>query len=728
MKPIFPRIRMDVKPAGLKFKPPATAISRYDPAIRSAAKADGEIEVLGEIGESGWSSEFTTAKMVKDQLKAIGKAPVLVTINSPGGDAFEGIAIYNLLREHQGRITCNVIGLAASAGSIIAMAGDEIRMGAAAMMMIHSSHGIVVGNQGDMREFADLLDSIDRAVAGLYAARTGKSESDVLELMKKETWMTGPEAVKAGFADIAAADEKKKPKSAARTPVFASVSPGLLAASGDRQRPAVRLSTSLPGASGSQTNHERQTVKPIAEQIASFEAKRAASAARLEAIMSKASDEGRTLNEAETEEYDTVTAEIETVDAHLIRLKKHEAVVVARATRVVVEDAAAGAAARAGERANSGIITVGPRLEKGIPFTRYVKALAMAKGNLPGALAIAQNNQNWKDTSPEVEKVLMAAVAGGDTTTAGWASELVYNQNLVNEFIEVLRPATVLGRIPGLTKVPFNVRMSGADQGTSANWVGQGKPAPVSKMHTLAVTLGIAKAAGLVVLTQELVRSSQPSAELMVRNDLVKAIAQFLDQQFLSPDYAAVANVSPASMTSGVAPTPATGTTSAALRADVQTLFGVWIAANLDPTGGVWVMPATTALSISLMLNALGQPVFPKITMNGGEFFGLPVVTSQSAVMVGSPVAGEGNMIVLLNAPEILLADDGQVTIDASGEASIEMLDNPTNQAGGAGPTATTMVSMFQTNSIALRATRFINWAKKRALAVQYIKDAAYVT
>ena len=117
---------------------------------------------------------------------------------------------------------------------------------------------------------------------------------------------------------------------------------------------------------------------------------------------------------------------------------------------------------------------------------------------------------------------------------------------------------------------------------------------------------------------------------------------------------------------------------------------------------------------------------FPGISMNGGTFFGLPVITSQSAVMVGSPVSGEGNMIILLNAPEIVLADDGEVTIDASAEASIEMLDNPTNNAAAGTPT--TMVSMFQTNAVALRATRFINWAKKRSTAVQYIKDAAYVT
>lgn len=466
--------------------------------------------------------------------------------------------------------------------------------------------------------------------------------------------------------------------------------------------------------------------KSIAEQISSFEAKRAASAARMSEIMDKAGEEGRTLNDTETQEYDGLQTEVKTVDEHLTRMKAHEKQIVATATAVKgVVDAESASQVRGGVSHDSPIV-LRNNCEKGIGFARYVKAIAMSRGNMTHALAIAENNKQWHDQTPGVELMLKAAVAGGDTTTPGWASELVWPVNLINEFIEVLRPATVIGRIPGLTKVPFNVRIAGADQGTSANWVGQGKPAPVSKMHTMAITLGIAKAAGLVVLTQELVRSASPSAELMVRNDLTKAIAQFLDQQFLSPDYAAVTNVSPASITSGVNPLAATGTTAATLRADVQTLFGVWIAANLDPTGGVWVMPATTALAISLMLNALGQPVFPGISMNGGTFFGLPVITSQSAVMVGSPVSGEGNMIILLNAPEIVLADDGEVTIDASAEASIEMLDNPTNNAAAGTPT--TMVSMFQTNAVALRATRFINWAKKRSTAVQYIKDAAYVT
>jgi uncharacterized protein YaiI (UPF0178 family) len=499
-----------------------------------------------------------------------------------------------------------------------------------------------------------------------------------------------------------------------------SIDKALLAASGEKQIQVVSLK-STPGASG--TNPKGNTVQTIAQQIASFEVKRAASAARMEAIMAKAAEAGTTLDETETQEYDGLAGEVETVDAHLVRLKKHEAVMVKNAAvidRTKVNDPNT-------VTVPNGKITVTQNMEKGVKMARFVMAQIRAGGDMRQAMHIFQNEKRWMDQSPEVVTVMKAAVAAGDTTTAGWASELVYAENLANEFIELLRPATVLGKIPGLSRVPFNIRVGSQTAGGTGFWVGQGKPVPVSKLTTGATTLGMAKACGLNVIDEELARSSSPSAELLVRNDLIKTNATFIDVQFLDPGVAAVANVSPASITSGVNPVAATGTTSATLRADVQTLFGLWIAANLDPSHGVWIMPATTALSISLMLNALGQPVFPGITMNGGTFFGLPVITSQSAVMVGSPVAGEGNMIILLNAPEVLLADDGQMVITVSNQASLEMLDNPTNTSTGS-TVATSMVSMFQTNSLAIKGVRWINWAKKRTTAVQYIKDAAYVT
>jgi HK97 family phage major capsid protein len=483
----------------------------------------------------------------------------------------------------------------------------------------------------------------------------------------------------------------------------------------------------------------------IASMIASLESKRTATQARMQALNELVAKENRTKADEERTEYRGLQAELTQIDEELVDQREFQRAQLSNATEIsaaagtsvavgaqtrggstsVVNAASIQAAAQAHQ--HSGIVAVRPNVEKGIAFTRYVRALCMARGSPVGALAIAENNQNWKDTTPQVAKVLMAAVAAGDTTTAGWASELVYNQSLIAEFMEYLRPQTILGKLPQMTRVPFNIRMAGQTSGSTAYWVGQGKPVPVSKLTTTDLTLGIAKAEGLVVLTEELVRSSDPSAELLVRNDLTASIAAFLDVQFISPDYAAVANVSPASITSGVAPTAATAATAAALRTDVQTLFATWIANNLDPSSGAWIMTATQALAISLMLNSLGQPVFPDITMNGGTFFGLPVIVSQAAKQVGSPVSGEGNLIVLVNQKEILFADDGQVTIDASREASLEMLDNPTNQSVPS-VTPTTQVSMFQTSSVAIKATRFINWKKRRDFAVAYIKDAAYVS
>jgi HK97 family phage major capsid protein/HK97 family phage prohead protease len=502
-----------------------------------------------------------------------------------------------------------------------------------------------------------------------------------------------------------------------------SADEALLAASGEKQRLVVRLSSS-PGASGTRPNFPKGNpeMKTIAEQIASFEAKRAASRARMDEIMAKSADEGRTLNEAETQEYDTLDAEVKTVDAHLTRLKAHEASMVERAVEIVPAKVD-GPAAAAQVRAPSGIISVKSNVEPGIKMARYAMALLRAKGNLNDALSIAQNNKSWMDTTPEVATVLKAAVATGDTTTAGWAAELVYAANLANEFIEFLRPQTILGRIPNMTRIPFNVRIAGQNAGSSAFWVGQGQPVPVSKLGTTSTNLGIAKAAGLVAIDDELVRSSSPSAEMLVRNDLGKAISQFLDTQFLDPDIAAVANVSPASILNGVSPVAASGLDSAALRTDVQALFATWISANLDPSQGVWIMPPTQALAISLMLNPLGQQVYPGINLQGGELFGLPVITSMSAKLSGSPTLG--NIIALINAPEILLADDGQVTISTSSEASIQMLDNPTNESTGS-TVATSVVSMFQTNSLAIKAVRFINWAKRRATAASWISGAAY--
>lgn len=471
-------------------------------------------------------------------------------------------------------------------------------------------------------------------------------------------------------------------------------------------------------------------MKTIAEQIAAFEAKRATSVARQTEIMTKAGEEGRTLDEAETQEYDTLAEEVKAVDAHIARLKAHEANLVANAKEVDtgtgkkgaqhVQGQGGGASDRPGSKP---YITVKQNLEPGVRFARWGMALLRAKGNLNDALSIIQNEKRWMDTSPELALVAKAAVAAGDTTTSGWASELVYNQNLASEFIEYLRPMTVLGKL-NLRNVPFNVRM-GQQSGTgTAYWVGQGAPIPMSKGTVTAQTLGIAKCAGLMAIDEELARSSSPNAEILVRDDLAAVISTFIDVQFLDPNVAAVANVSPAAITNGITATAATGTAVANLRTDLATLLKGMADADENIADCVWIMTPNQAMQIALMLNSLGLPLYPEMGVNGGTLLGLPVITSNSANIPGSPASGA--QIILLNQKEVFLADDGQVTIDVSREASIQMLDNPTNTSTGS-TTATAMVSMFQTHSLALRATRFINWARRRSTAVQVIREAAYV-
>lgn len=713
----LPVLRLE-RSEGLKFKTPQSALARWDKNIRAAKATGGEIAILGEIGDPMWGG--ISAGMVKEALAAIGNAPVLVTLNSPGGDAFEGIAIYNVLRAHSAKVTVNVIGLAASAASVVAMAGDTVNMGEGAFIMIHSAWGLAAGNQQQLREFADVLNAIDQSIAGLYASRTGLTAEECLALMQAETWLPAEEAVAKGFADSVTKDAKKSAKNQS-TQVHA----GLLAASGDR-RAVVRLSATPPGASGQTPPlNQGRNMKTIAEQIAAFEAKRQTSVARMQAIMQKASEENRTLDAAETEEYDGLETEVGAVDAHIVRLKKQESLIVARATPVVAAVAGADpvAAAAAARHPNSGIVAVRANLEPGIKMARYALALLRSRGNLNDAKSIVENNRQWMDTSPELGRVMAAAVAAGDTTTAGWASELVYAENLANEFIEFLRPLTILGKLTDMRRVPFNVRMGTQTAGGTANWVGQGQPVPMSKLTTGSATLGITKAAGLIAIEDELVRSSSPSAELLVRNDLAATIAAFLDVSFIDPNQGGSANVQPASVTYGLTPVTPSGTNAAAIAADIASLFTAAIAANLNPVKGVWVMSATQALALSLMLTSLGQPQYPDISINGGTWFGLPVIVSQAANISGSP--DYANMIALVIQNEILLADDGQVTIEISNEASIQMLDNPTNASNG-GTVATTMVSMFQTNSMAIKAVRYINWLKRRSAAVAFIRTANY--
>lgn len=175
------------------------ALERWEPAIRSAVDSDTSISVYDAIGE-GWDGSGVTAKRIGAALRSIGPKDVTVNVNSPGGDFFEGVAIYNLLREHPAKVTVRVMGLAASAASVIAMAGDEILMGDGSFLMIHNAWAVAIGNRHDMLAASEQLAPFDAAMADVYAARTGMSAKDTAAMMDKETWIGARQAVEDGFA------------------------------------------------------------------------------------------------------------------------------------------------------------------------------------------------------------------------------------------------------------------------------------------------------------------------------------------------------------------------------------------------------------------------------------------------------------------------------------------------------------------------------------------------
>ncbi len=155
-----------------------------------------ELYIYDEIGWFGVTAE----DFVRD-LAGVTAKTIDLHLNTPGGSVFEGVAIYNALKSHSARIVVYIDGLAASMGSIIALAGDEIRMAASGFFMIHNPWSIAAGDAADFRKEADILDKITGTMADVYAGRTGKDLPDIRALMDDETWFTGEEAKAAGFVD-----------------------------------------------------------------------------------------------------------------------------------------------------------------------------------------------------------------------------------------------------------------------------------------------------------------------------------------------------------------------------------------------------------------------------------------------------------------------------------------------------------------------------------------------
>jgi len=224
----LPELKRPDAPAGVDFAVNPRALAAFDPHVTAAIKDDAAtISILAEIGEN-WDGSGVTPSRISGALRAIGRKPVTVQINSPGGNFFDGLAIYNMLRAHPEEVTVQVLGIAASAASMIAMAGDSIQIAKAGLIMIHNSQWIALGDRHVMSETAAAMAIFDDLMAGLYEDRTGADRTEIANMMDAETFMSGEVAVETGFADtLLAADHVAKSKTTAGLPAHRKVAAAL---------------------------------------------------------------------------------------------------------------------------------------------------------------------------------------------------------------------------------------------------------------------------------------------------------------------------------------------------------------------------------------------------------------------------------------------------------------------------------------------------------------------
>lgn len=166
------------------------------------------LELYGTIAEESWFDDDVTPQMFRDELFA-GSGPVTVWLNSPGGDCVAASQIYSMLMDYKGNVTIKIDGIAASAASVIAMAGTKVLMAPTALMMIHNPITMAYGNHDDMQKAIEMLDEVKESIINAYEIKTNLSRAKLSHLMDTETWMNANKAIELGFADDILEDEKK---------------------------------------------------------------------------------------------------------------------------------------------------------------------------------------------------------------------------------------------------------------------------------------------------------------------------------------------------------------------------------------------------------------------------------------------------------------------------------------------------------------------------------------
>ncbi len=269
-------MQLKIQSRGLRSELSPRALDKWNPAIQAAVENTSDtITIYGVIGEDWYGAGVTVAR-IDAALRSIGDKPVTVYLNSPGGDMFEGIAIYNRLREHSQKVTTKVLGMAASAASIIYLAGSERQVASSAFLMIHNCWTVLGGNRHYLRDAADDMEEFDSAMADLYAETSGQAVADMAEMMDDETFIRGKRAVELGLAtgllsaeEVTERDtEESRQNNALKAMDVALAKAGMPRS--ERRELFANFKSSTSRAAGGSTHNAAPTDTPAAIDFASF--------------------------------------------------------------------------------------------------------------------------------------------------------------------------------------------------------------------------------------------------------------------------------------------------------------------------------------------------------------------------------------------------------------------------------------------------------------------------
>jgi len=490
-----------------------------------------------------------------------------------------------------------------------------------------------------------------------------------------------------------------------------SIDSASLAASG-RKRSEV---DPPPGASGTKqppkggfftSERKGNQVKTIAELRVERENK----ATRMGELMTMKKANDGSYDAAEREEFDGLSAELDSIDDDIRELKFHSA---NSAGAREVRGATASQASQS--RSRTLPTNFGQPEEKflGQFYTQRVIAKAVAAMNYGSAGDVAE--QRFK-SNPTLVQVIKADVTGGGSGSGEWGAELVSADNrYTGDFITYLYGKTLFDSLP-LRSVPANVTIKGQDGAATAYWTAESKAIGATAPSFSTVSLTPLKVGTIAVVSNELLRDSSPSAEMLVRDALVEASAQKVDSHFFSTT-AASTGVYPAGILNGVTIGATGGATEAELIGDMMGLTRPFITAKYSLGGLVWVSTPLIGEQIAAMRNALGQDAFASMSAN-------PQMLNRRRFYSGDNVsAGD---FILMSPADIWKIGDGGVEVSISREATIEQNDTPAGATDTPVTMAVKFTNMFQSESTAIKVVRSINWAKRRSDCVQYIGNATY--